>query len=127
MPMSPPSPSSPPSPPHEQSGARSPAADGSEINMAKGARLFRTRCGLCHTVTPGCNKSGPSLWQGYAYTPAMKSSKVLWSEDTMAEFLRSPKRYIPGNKMVFQGFQRDSDIRDVVAYVKAESERKKLF
>ncbi|KAJ1934600.1 iso-1-cytochrome c [Linderina pennispora] len=105
--------------------------------MAKGARLFRTRCGLCHTVTPGCNKSGPSLWrvfgkkagtvEGYAYTPAMKSSEVLWSEDTMAEFLRSPRQYIPGNKMVFQGFQRDSDIRDVVAYVKAESERKKLF
>ncbi|KAI8325942.1 cytochrome c [Martensiomyces pterosporus] len=88
-------------------------------------------------MAPGCNKSGPSLWgifgkeagtvDGYVYTQAMRQSGVVWTEESMFGFLRSPKQYIPGNKMIFQGLARDQDAKDVIAYIKAESDGVKLF
>ncbi|KAF9904718.1 iso-1-cytochrome c [Linnemannia zychae] len=99
---------------------------GDKVN---GAKLFKTRCAQCHTVEKsGANKVGPNLHgimgrhsgqaAGYSYTEANKNKGVLWSEETLFEYLENPKKYIPGTKMAFNGFKKPKERNDVIAYLK---------
>ncbi|OMH85522.1 Cytochrome c [Zancudomyces culisetae] len=93
----------------------------------KGAKLFKTRCAQCHSVTPGANSTGPSLAgvfnnksgsvEGYAYTAANKNSGLTWDEETLEKYLTKPTAVVPGTKMVFAGFKKAKD-RAVIECVK---------
>jgi cytochrome c len=55
-----------------------------------GDRLFRSTCGICHTIQSGQNHLGPSLAgivgrkagtvPGYNYSDANKNSNLVWDE-----------------------------------------------
>src|SRR5690242_5120377 len=57
-------------------------------DAAKGADLFATNCNTCHSVLPGKNKIGPSLYgvvgrragsaRDFEYSEAMKGSGITW-------------------------------------------------
>ena len=57
--------------------------------------------------------------EGYKYSKAMKTSGIVWDEQTLAEYLRAPKKYIKGTKMAFAGLKKDADIENIIAYLKA--------
>ena len=57
--------------------------------------------------------------EGYKYSKAMKASGIVWTEETLAEYLRAPKKYIKGTKMAFAGLKKDADIENIIAYLKA--------
>lgn len=44
---------------------------------------------------------------GFTYTDANKNKGVIWGEDTLFEYLKDPKKYIPGTKMVFAGLKKE--------------------
>ena len=102
-------------------------ADG---DAAKGEKAF-AKCRACHSVKAGENKVGPSLAgvvgrkagtvEGYKYSDAMKNSGITWNDDTLEKYLKNPKEFIPGNKMVFPGIKKDDEIDDIVAYLKTTS------
>ena len=48
----------------------------------------------------------------------MKNSNVVWSETTLAEYVKKPKEFIVGNKMVFPGLKSDQEVEDLIAYLK---------
>ena len=85
-------------------------------DAAMGEKVFR-RCKACHYVDKEKNKTGPHLVniigraagavEGYKYSKAM------------AGFLTKPKNYLKGTKMAFIGLRKNSDIADVIAYLKA--------
>ena len=50
----------------------------------------------------------------------MKSSGIVWDEDTLTAYLRAPKKYLKGTKMAFVGLRKDADIANVIAYLKAQ-------
>ena len=97
-------------------------------DAAKGEKVFR-RCKACHYMDKEKNKTGPHLVdvigraagavEGYNYSRAMSGSGLVWNEATIARFLTKPKKYLKGTKMAFAGLRKESDIADVIAYLKA--------
>jgi cytochrome c len=94
----------------------------------KGRALF-ARCASCHQVGPSArNGFGPQLngvigrragsVEGYAYSPAMKNATLVWSEKNLRTFLKSPGDTVPGNKRRFWGISSDSQIADLLAYLR---------
>jgi cytochrome c len=92
----------------------------------KGKSVF-ARCAICHTVEPGKNKLGPSLANiigqkagevpGFKFSPAMTSSKVKWTADTLDKYLTNPRTFMPGNRMFFAGLPKPEDRANVIAYL----------
>lgn len=104
-------------------------------DAAKGEKVFK-RCKACHYVDKDLNKTGPSLVNVFGrtagqlesykkYSKAMVAAGadgLIWDDDTMAEYLRKPKAFIKGTKMAFGGLKKDSQIEDVIAYMRQYSE-----
>ena len=93
-----------------------------------GAKIFKAKCATCHTCNEGGpNKQGPNLFgvigrqsgqvSGFKYTDANKGSGIVWSNQTMFDYLANPKKYIKGTNMAFPGFKKEQDRADVVAYL----------
>ena len=98
-----------------------------EGDPAAGKKVYN-KCKTCHALEAGKNKLGPSLHgvfgrtagmvEGYKYSQAMKDSGVVWDAATIDAYLAEPKTYIPGNKMVFVGLNKDEDRENLIAYLK---------
>ncbi|WP_336962648.1 cytochrome c family protein [Sphingobium aquiterrae] len=95
-------------------------------DAAKGKVVF-ARCAICHTVQPGPNKIGPSLAglfgrkagtaPGFAYSPAMKTSKIVWNAKTVDGYVTRPAATVPGTKMAFAGIANPADRANLIAYL----------
>ena len=104
------------------------AAPAQAGNAAAGEKVFK-KCKACHYVDRKKNKSGPHLVnivgraagavKGFKYSKAMAVSGLIWDEATLAGFLAKPKKYLKGTKMSFAGLKKDSDIANVIAYLKS--------
>jgi cytochrome c len=75
-------------------------------DVARGERVFRT-CVACHALEPHRNMTGPSpaeLWNPKAgrlssfnrYSPALKSSGIVWDDKTLDEWLKDRNTSFPG-------------------------------
>jgi cytochrome c len=91
----------------------------------RGKELYDSRCSGCHSVDQ--NRIGPAHQgvfgrragqaPGFAYSPAVKASRIVWSEKTLDAWLSNPEKLIPGQRM---GYSVDGakDRSDLVAYLK---------
>jgi cytochrome c len=98
----------------------------------RGPQLF-AKCSACHTLTAdGGNKAGPPLAglfgrragsiSDYAYSPALRDSGIVWTEETVARlFDIGPDRFVPGSKMPLQRLPNPRDRADLIAYLKRMS------
>ena len=94
---------------------------------AHGAELFQQNCSACHSPERGQNLVGPSLFsvvgraaasiENFPYSDAMKRSGVVWTPDQLVAYLKAPRRFIPGVKMMFPGLPDQKDREDVVAFL----------
>ncbi len=86
-------------------------------------------CKTCHQFGEGAkNAIGPVLngvvgrkagtYPDYNYSDANKNSGLTWDEATLTVYLKNPKAKVPGTKMTFVGFQKDTDIANVIAFLK---------
>lgn len=97
-----------------------------EGDVKKGKSVFK-KCKACHQVKKEKNGNGPHLVgvlgrdfaavEGYKYSKALQEATGTWTPETLAEFLKKPKDYLPGNKMAFGGLKKDKDIANVIAYL----------
>lgn len=91
-----------------------------------GGALFKGRCSICHSVTPGQKSAMAPNLAGVAgrkagsaefnYSPALKASGLKWDKPTLDKFLAAPMKVVPGTRMVIS--IADAKQRaDVVAYL----------
>jgi cytochrome c len=97
-------------------------------DAAAGAKVFN-QCRACHQVGETAkNLIGPKLnglfgrtagsIEGFKYSDANKNSGIVWSEAVFAEYIRDPKKKMPGTKMVYVGLRNDQQIADLTAFLK---------
>ena len=97
----------------------------------RGKRTFKL-CQSCHTLADGGpNLVGPNLYgvfgrqigavEGFTYSKAVQDSDIVWTPEILAEWLESPRNFLPGNKMSFAGVRKPEDRTAVIAYIMAET------
>jgi cytochrome c len=94
---------------------------------ARGADLFRQNCSLCHSTEPGQNLVGPTLFSvvgrpaasiaNFPYSAAMKNSGISWTTSQLLVYLKAPRQYVPGVKMMFAGLPDPKDRENIVAFL----------
>ena len=94
-----------------------------------GSKVF-AKCKACHSLVAGKNMIGPSLHAlfdrkagttKYNYSKAMKEAGdngLVWNDENLEKYLHSPKEFIKGNKMTFVGLKKDSEIENLLAFLK---------
>lgn len=94
-----------------------------------GARTFG-QCRVCHsTDANGADGVGPNLFRvsnsragsrrpRFAFSPALKNSKLVWNDATLDRWLTNPATTVPGTKMAFIGLPRKPMRDNVIAYLK---------
>jgi cytochrome c len=97
-------------------------ADG---DLAKGEQIYH-RCQGCHSIDR--NRVGPmhkglfgrtaGTVAGFNYSDAMKNSGIVWSEQTLDQFLQGPRKMVPGTKMTYAGVPDPQERADLIAYLK---------
>jgi cytochrome c len=90
-----------------------------------GKVVFQT-CAACHSEKP--DAIGPSLrgvygrkagsLEDFRYSNAMKRANFVWDEDNLRAYLKDPQAKVRGNRMPFAGLTSDTDVDDVIAYLK---------
>lgn len=99
-------------------------------DVALGETVFK-KCTTCHAVGEGAkNKVGPELnavlgrtagtLEGFNYSQAMKDAGaggLVWTPETLAQFLPKPRDFVKGTKMSFAGLAKPEDVANVIAYL----------
>ncbi len=98
-------------------------ADG---DAARGEKRFE-ECVACHALEKGKESVGPDLHgvfgrkageaTDFRYSPALKRSGIVWSEQTVDTFIADPQAVVPGNRMPFAGIPDASARADLIAYL----------
>ena len=87
------------------------------------------KCRACHQIGETAKNSvGPNLngligrhsgsVEGYNYSDANKNSGLTWDEATFKEYIKNPRAKVPGTKMVFAGITNETEIDNLIAYLK---------
>lgn len=98
--------------------------------LARGQKIFQN-CASCHQLGPQARHGfGPALNQifgqkagsrpGYAYSAAMRNSKLIWDDTSLRAFLKDPAAVVPGTKMRFWGYSDEQKLSDLIAYLKSQ-------
>jgi len=100
-----------------------------EGDAKEGEKVF-AKCRACHSVEPGKNGVGPSLagvlgrksgtLPGFTFSKGMVEKGVVWDEKTIAAYMADPRGYVPGNKMVFLGLKKESEVENLIAFLKTK-------
>jgi cytochrome c len=92
-----------------------------------GQAVFKTQCGICHSVVQDKNMVGPSLFgivgrksgsvEGFHYSAANKNAGITWDAATLDKYLTAPREVVPGTIMTYLGLKDDAKRADVIAYL----------
>lgn len=106
-----------------------------QADVANGQVAYNQKCAGCHTMdpAPAHGPSGPSLLgvvgrnagtvAGWDFSPALRDSKVVWTEDNLNKWLTDPEAFVPGSQMkltVPDKFERE----DVIGYLRSAAPNK---
>ncbi len=94
----------------------------SNAQRADGERLFRQRCGVCHSTEAGQNRAGPHLSgsiEGARYSVAMQNSGIVWDSQSLDRFLAVPRQTVAGTTMTV-GVPDEAQRAAIIAYLERQ-------
>jgi cytochrome c len=103
------------------------AAAGAHAQDAAAGGMAFLQCADCHGPGTG-DGVGPGLKgvvgrragskAGFAYSPALAKSAVVWNDTSLDNFLADPAKAQPGTSMAFPGVADPKERADLIAYLK---------
>jgi cytochrome c len=85
-------------------------------------------CVACHSIKPGENLLGPSLFgiygrkagvlEGYRYSNALKKSGITWDEGSLNRYIADPQGLIPGGRMPYSGMADADGRKALLSFLK---------
>jgi cytochrome c len=57
----------------------------------------------------------------FRYSPAMKRSGIVWTQDNLNKFITDPQAMVPGNRMPYAGMADAGARADLIAYLSKAS------
>ncbi len=108
------------------------AAGDVDPQLKRGSILF-FQCRSCHdTSSSGVQKVGPNLHCFFgraaaaepsypSYSDALRDSGVVWSVDTLDQWLKQPATLVPGTTMAFAGIAVEADRSALIAFLQHET------
>jgi cytochrome c len=93
----------------------------------RGQRAFDAHCANVTSPTPsrhGIFGNQPGQVGDYSYSGAFKdkTGEMVWDDATMHEWLKAPKKFIKGTKMIFAGIKKEKERNDLVDYLKSATQ-----
>lgn len=105
------------------------AVTGASAMAADGAKLFKRKCGTCHTVEAGKHKVGPSLAgiigkkagtvDGFRKYKALKGADLVWDEANLDAWIANPKKFIGKPTAMTARIKKDDDRKAIIEFLKA--------
>jgi cytochrome c len=99
-------------------------------DAAAGEKVF-LQCRACHQIGETAkNGVGPQLngilsgtrkagtAEAYTYSAAYKTLDKVWNEENFRVYIKDPRGVTPGTKMVYPGLKDETQIDNIVAYLK---------
>jgi cytochrome c len=96
-------------------------------DIVAGEQAFK-KCMPCHSIGEkaknmvgpaqnGLNGRKSGTVPGYNYSDANKNSGIVWDEETFKEYIKDPRKKIPGTKMVFPGIKNEKEAEDLWSFL----------
>ena len=92
----------------------------------RGEKIFEN-CHACHAADGKTNEVGPGLYgvfgrragerDDFRYSPALKRSGIIWTPQTMNDFLADPQKMVPANRMPYDGLPDARARADLIIYM----------
>ncbi|MEM1132731.1 MAG: c-type cytochrome [Pseudomonadota bacterium] len=103
------------------------------ISMADSGKAAFAMCSSCHPVSSdGQHGMGPNLADilgaesgtrdGFAYSDAMQSANIIWTEERLDAFLADPYAIVPGTAMAFPGEPNAEKRALIVSYLGSQGD-----
>jgi len=104
-------------------------SSGSAMAAGKGAKLFKKKCGTCHTVKPGKHKIGPSLAgvigrkagsTDFKKYKALKGADFTWDEENISKWIANPKKFIGKPTAMTVKVKKEKERKEIIEFLKGE-------
>ena len=96
-----------------------------------GQVLFDAHCGICHAVELRQTVFGPHLVEvfgrkagsvrGYRYSYEMRTSGIVWDEETLDALIANPQALVPGTNMYFRGVPDPAERAQIIDYLRQQA------
>lgn len=117
--------------PDEEVASVASSSNNSGADAGRGKAIF-AQCIACHSANKDENKIGPSLHAVFGrkvgnvetftnYSAAMKSSNMIWSQESLRKFINSPQQFLPGTSMPFGGIKDEGALNDLLEFLRIET------
>jgi cytochrome c2 len=97
-----------------------------EGDASRGEKKF-IDCAACHSIEASKHGVGPSLAglfgrkagenPDFRFSPAMKRSGIVWSPQTLDQYIADPQKTVPANRMPYAGMPDATERADLMAYL----------
>jgi len=106
-------------------------SSGSAMAKSSGEKLFKKKCGTCHSLEPGKHKVGPSLHQvmgrkagstDFKKYKALKGADIVWDEKSLDGWITDPKKFIGKPTAMTVKIKKEDEREAIIDYLSGKED-----